>query len=140
MKKSDFEKKGLDYDALNKEINLEGVDSFEDLVDKLSSRVGYFAGTLEELIQPDSLSSMHEANFLRTHLPLIQELYKELMKLHRSLLILKLEGVDDIKRHLDIFLVSWKKIKPDLHVVLVEMKESWNKKIIHNHKVGGYFG
>lgn len=141
MKKSEFTKIGIDFDELNKEFNLEKLESLRELTNKIISRTDYFAGILEELMQPNSLAFMHEANFVRlTHLNSLDFVYKELMKLNRTAIRVKLDfNEQNLKDLTDLFLKNWKKLKPELLLIIIEMEKSWDKTIIHK-KEGGYFG
>ncbi|MFT4260868.1 MAG: hypothetical protein ACMXX9_00360 [Candidatus Woesearchaeota archaeon] len=141
MKQADFKKLGLDYDILDKEFDLEQISSLRDLLDKMFSKTSSYIGLLEDIMQPDSISTMHEANFLRTHkFSKIQELYKELMKLNRDILLVKLDySKENVLNLINQFLISWTKIKPDLIILVKEMRDSWNKTVIHKQD-GGYFG
>jgi hypothetical protein len=141
MKKSEFTKIGIDFEELNKEFDLEKLESLRDLVTKIISRTDYFAGILEELMQPNSLAFMHEANFVRLyHSTSLTSMYKELMKLNRTAIRIRLDfSNENLKELVELFLKSWKKIKPELLILVTEMEKSWDKTIIHK-KEGGYFG
>ncbi len=141
MKKSDFKKYGLDYAVLSEEFDLEKIDSLRDLLDKMVHRTYTYAGLIEDLLQPDNVASMHEANFLRIHHTVkINDVYKELMKLNRQLLLFRLNFSEDkFKEVSKTYMLQWGKIKPELQIILTEMSDSWNKTVIHKQD-GGYLG
>ena len=141
MKISQLKKHSIDTDFISKEFDIENIDSLRDLSDKMIQRTYTYISLLEDLLQPDSIASMHEANFLRMHLTIkINDVYKKLMKLNRNLLLFRLNYEENkFKDVIANYIKSWNEIKPDLNIILTEMKDSWNKTVIHKNE-GGYLG
>ena len=141
MKKSDFKKQGVDFDEFKELFDLDNIDTFRELLQKMISKTNYYALIIEDLMQPDSISAMHEANFIRfKHLDTLHSTYKKIMKLNRILLLYQLNYKEDsFSKIAREFIVNWKKIKPDLEIIIRDMLNTWSKNVIHKTE-GGYFG
>jgi len=127
----------FDIDLIGKDENV-----MREVQKKMFDKIDFFARTLEALVQPDSTyANMKEASSLNvSEQQLAKRLFAELMHIARAFTINSLEyNEEEFARFISSLNDKWQKIKPELKVILVSLKEAWKKqKDIEEDK--GYFG
>ena len=110
---------------------------------KIIDKIETFCKLLEELIQPEStsLSTMHEVKvFEDEEKEKIYTLFKMLMKFHRTGFLLAIN--DDDKKEAQFIndvMAHWKEIKADITKIVEKLRDSWDKDLDIQEKVG-YLG
>lgn len=135
-----------DFEELCINFEIDDIDPDEnilrEIIKEMHSTVEFYTRILEGLIQPDSkLSDMKEAESLtKEDQENILGIYRKCMLINRSLLLSNLQfNEEECAKEISITNSEWNKIKKELKIILLKMKDTWKeekKKETH----GGYYG
>lgn len=136
-----------DFKSMDLEFEINELEStsfvLRSILEKAAEKIEFYTNLINDLLQPDtaSLSSMHETMFFMDgEKSSMHDLFKKLMKSHRSIIMLILEQ-DEKKQaeFLKSFCREWEEIKKQLLLYLDKMKGSWDKETSTEQDLG-YFG
>jgi len=134
-----------EYEELSKDFDVESIEEddniIKEIIRKIFSKIDSYAGVLENLMQPESLSSMQEASTLddedkaKINAAYMKSRYITRMLVESGLDFSEEKGAKAINEAIN----EWNKIKPDIKTIIGKLKNSWNGE---NKKTNeeGYFG
>lgn len=132
-------------EELSKDFDIEGIDDddniLKEVIRKIFSKIDSYAGILENMMQPESLSSMQEASTLnakdktKIKTAYMKSRYITRMLVESGLDFSEEQGANAINEAIN----EWNKIKPDIKLIIRKLKNSWNgeNKVTNDE---GYFG
>ena len=136
-----------DFKSMDLEFEINELESasfvLKNILGKAAEKIEFYTNMINDLLQPDtaSLSGMHETRFFMDgEKSSMYDLFKKLMKSHRSIIMLMLEQNEKKQAEfLNNFYKEWAEIKKQLLAYLDKMKDSWDKETSIEQDLG-YFG
>ncbi|HIH42153.1 TPA: hypothetical protein HA246_00750 [Candidatus Woesearchaeota archaeon] len=134
-----------DYNKLNDEFEIANIDYpnflLREIRHKMCDKIVDFAKIFEELITAESFVNMHELKaFVSEDKKKIFDLFRELMKINRSSLLLRLTEDDKANaKFIGDSLQQWIQLKKEILPVLQKLESAWDNDIDIKQKLT-YFG
>ncbi|MBI2136480.1 hypothetical protein HYU06_05395 [Candidatus Woesearchaeota archaeon] len=134
-----------DYQKLNNEFEISNIDYpnflLREIRHKICDKIVDFAKIFEELITAESFVNMHELKaFFSDDKKKIFDLFRELMKINRESLLLRLTEDDRTNaKFIEDALQRWLQLKKEILPVLQRLESAWDNDIDITQKLT-YFG
>ena len=134
-----------DYQKLNNEFEISNIDYpnflLREIRHKICDKIVDFAKIFEELITAESFVNMHELKaFVSEDKKKIFNLFRELMKINRGSLLLRLTEDDRTNaKFIEDALQTWLQLKKEILPVLQKLESAWDNDIDITQKLT-YFG
>ncbi|MAG07916.1 hypothetical protein CMO89_00415 [Candidatus Woesearchaeota archaeon] len=135
------------FGKLDMEFELSSIDKddflLRDIRKKMIEKIDFFCEIIEGSLQPDtaSLASMHECKFFEDEeKERLYALYKRLMLLNRSAILLGINSKDDEEAEfINSVFNEWPKFQEEILAYAKKMKDCWEKES-HVKEEVGYLG